>query len=60
MPQLACLRWWQKLGRGASSILCVVTSGGALDARVALHALRPDLLRLYLAGKEFRGEGVGG
>ncbi|HEX9877082.1 MAG TPA: hypothetical protein VGC50_10555 [Gammaproteobacteria bacterium] len=31
----------------------VVTSGGDIAARIALRTLRPDLLRLYLAAKDF-------
>ena len=38
-------------GHAYAALHRLVTSGGAIGERIALHALRPDLLRLYLAAK---------
>jgi len=40
-------------GRAYAALHRVVTSGADIAARIALHGLRPDLLRLYLAAKDF-------
>lgn len=47
-------------GRAYAALHRVIASGGDMDARKALHALRPDLLKLYLAGKSFVARGLGG
>lgn len=41
-------------GRAYAALHRVVVSRGEIDARRALHALRRDLLELYLAGRQFR------
>jgi hypothetical protein len=40
-------------GRAYAALHRLVTSGGDIKARIALRALRPDLLGLYLAAKNF-------